>query len=33
MEDPYLRKEYEAYLAEVGAKSQMEPELYESKVN
>jgi hypothetical protein len=33
VEDPYLRKEYEAYLAEVGAKSQMEPELYESKVN
>lgn len=29
MEDPFLREEYEATLAENGAKSRMEPELYD----
>ena len=29
MEDPYLRKEFEKTLADVGAQSRMEPELYE----
>jgi hypothetical protein len=33
MEDPYLRQEFEGYLAEVGARTQMESELYERKVN
>mgnify|MGYP003320793409 FL=1 len=33
MEDPYLRKEFEGYLGEVGAATQMEPDLYESKAN
>ena len=28
-EDPFLRKEFEETLASVGAKSRMEPELYE----
>ena len=31
LEDPYLRNEFAGYLAEVGAKSRMEPELYEPK--
>ncbi len=30
MEDPYLRKEFEETLAEVGTKTRMEPELYET---
>jgi len=33
LEDPYLRKEFEGYLAEFGAKSRMEPELYMPKVD
>ena len=33
LEDPYLRKEFEGYLSEVGAKSRMEPELYAPKVD
>ncbi len=33
LEDPYLRKEFEGYLADVGAKSRMEPELYMPKVD
>ena len=29
-EDPFLRKEFEETLANVGAKSRMEPELYKN---
>jgi hypothetical protein len=32
-EDPYLREEFQGYLKEVGAETQMEPELYTTKAN
>ena len=32
-EDPYLREEFQGYLKDVNAETQMEPELYTTKAN